>query len=709
MDTFIKKLMQYFRFPVLLAIILTITGILQFSLMLGNVKGEHFDLKLFQLSPDTIRSTKTVEDTVKTEEDREQAASEVKPIYHYSEEIAKNRASMIKSIFDYVLEVKTSIEDGKTKKEKEAVMQSRVAELREKLVALKTDGQGLRFTDQELTALLEQDNDSLRLTRDELTLLVKKHLSEPVRTEQIVETKAKIDKEIREKPEFPEKIRATLVSIGRFSITETEKENSDLTREQVEQAKANVDPTRILQGQIIVQEGQVIDRDVFRELELTGMLADHTSTKPIIGLFLLIILQMAFFFALFSNWKADKKTKVRDLIITVTIYLLSIVVMELLSLIKDEFEVMIGFLYPVAMAPMLIRLLVNERIAIIITIMTAVAAGVIFQEGYATVIQMEVSLYIIFGGLSSLFFNKGIEKRSRILQTSTGIAIVNATFIGFYLLLTQSTYGMTELAYYLVASIVSALLSGALTLGLLPFIESAFGILSSFRLIELSSPNHPLLKKILVETPGTYHHSVMVANLADAACEAIGADGLLARVGCYYHDIGKTKRPGFFVENQIGAINPHDSLPSETSRDIIIAHAEDGAKMLEAHKMPKEIIDIARQHHGTSLLKFFYYKEKEKNPAVIESNYRYPGPKPQTKEIAIISVADSVEAAVRSMKEPNAEKIQKLVHAIAQDKLLDGQFDECDLSVRELKKIEAVFCETLNGIFHSRIEYPKPK
>ncbi|QOV12734.1 HD family phosphohydrolase [Viridibacillus arvi] len=709
MDAFLKKLIQYFRFPVLLAVILTVTGILQFSLMLGNVRGEHFDLKLFQLSPDTIRSMKTVEDTVKTEEDREQAASSVKPVFHYSEEIAKNRASMIKSIFDYVLEVKTSIEEGKTKKEKEAVMQDRVAELREKLIALKTDGQGLRFTDQELTALLEQDNDSLRVTRDELTELVKKQLSEPIRTDHVAEVKAKIDKEIREKPEFPDEIRATLVSIGRFSITETETENPDLTKEQIEQAKANVDPTRILQGQIIVQEGQVIDRDVYRELELTGMLADHTSTKPIMGLLLLISLQMTFFYAIFRNWKADKMIKVRDLIITVTIYLLSIVVMELLSLIKNEFEVMIGFLYPVAMAPMLIRLLVNERIAIIITIMTGVAAGVIFQEGYATVIQMEVSLYIIFGGLSSLFFSKGIEKRSRILQTSMGIALVNATFIGFYLLLTQSTYGMTELAYYLVASIVSALLSGALTLGLLPFIESAFGILSSFRLIELSSPNHPLLKKILVETPGTYHHSVMVANLADAACEAIGADGLLARVGCYYHDIGKTKRPGFFVENQMGAINPHDSLPAETSRDIIIAHAEDGAKMLEAYKMPKEIIDIARQHHGTSLLKFFYYKEKEKNPAVIESNYRYPGPKPQTKEVAIISVADSVEAAVRSMKEPTAEKIQKLVHAIAQDKLQDGQFDECDLSVRELKKIEAVFCETLNGIFHSRIEYPKPK
>ena len=278
----------------------------------------------------------------------------------------------------------------------------------------------------------------------------------------------------------------------------------------------------------------------------------------------------------------------------------------------------------------------------------------------------------------------------------------------FYLLMTQSSYTAKELLFYLVAAIVSALLSGALTIGTLPFIETVFGILSSLRLIELSSPNHPLLKKILMEAPGTYHHSIMVANLAEAACEAVGADGLLARVGCYYHDIGKTKRPGFFVENQTNGLNPHDHLPPEKSRDIIIAHAEDGVRILEKYKMPKEIVDIARQHHGTTAVKFFYYKAKQQDSTVKEADYRYPGPKPQTKEIAIITVADSVEAAVRSMKEPTPEKIKNLVHAIAQDKLQDGQFDECDLTIQELHTIEQVFCETLNGTFHSRIEYPEP-
>jgi putative nucleotidyltransferase with HDIG domain len=272
--------------------------------------------------------------------------------------------------------------------------------------------------------------------------------------------------------------------------------------------------------------------------------------------------------------------------------------------------------------------------------------------------------------------------------------------------MTQSTYELSELVFYLIAALASGILSGALTIGLMPFFESAFGLLSDMRLIELSNPNHPLLKKVLTETPGTYHHSVMVANLADAACESVGADGLLARVGSYYHDIGKTIRPGFFIENQHGTVNPHDELPPEKSRDIIIAHANDGADLLAKHKMPIEIINIARQHHGTSFLKFFFVKAKEMGQDVVEDDFRYPGPKPQTKEIAIISIADSVEAAVRSLKEPTPEKIAKLVKSIIASKLNDGQFDECDLSMKELKTIENVICETLNGIFHSRIEYP---
>jgi putative nucleotidyltransferase with HDIG domain len=227
------------------------------------------------------------------------------------------------------------------------------------------------------------------------------------------------------------------------------------------------------------------------------------------------------------------------------------------------------------------------------------------------------------------------------------------------------------------------------------------------KLIELSNPNHPLLRKILMEAPGTYHHSVMVANLADAACEAIGANGLLARVGCYYHDIGKTKRPNFFIENQMHHDNPHDRLQPEKSANIIISHVTDGSVILKKYNMPKEIIHIAEQHHGTTLLKFFYHKALQGGEEVNEEDYRYPGPKPQTKESAIVGIADSVEAAVRSLNQPTPETIESLVKKIVADRLQDGQLNECDLTLKELETVSHSFCETLKGIFHSRIEYPE--
>lgn len=254
--------------------------------------------------------------------------------------------------------------------------------------------------------------------------------------------------------------------------------------------------------------------------------------------------------------------------------------------------------------------------------------------------------------------------------------------------------------------IAAALLSAVLTIGLLPFFETPLGILTDMKLITLASPNQPLLKKLLTEAPGTYHHSIMVANLSETACDAIGANGLLARVGAYYHDIGKTIKPHYFIENQLSAKNPHDFLEPKQSAEIIINHPYDGADMLAAYRLPKEIIDIAKQHHGTTLLKYFFHKEKERNQFVQEDDYRYPGPKPKSKEAAIISICDSVEAAVRSLKDPTEGKIEEIVSTIVNGRLTDGQLDESPLTIQELKKVHVTICATLKGIFHSRIRYP---
>lgn len=254
----------------------------------------------------------------------------------------------------------------------------------------------------------------------------------------------------------------------------------------------------------------------------------------------------------------------------------------------------------------------------------------------------------------------------------------------------------------------SGLGSAVLTIGFLPLFEYVFGILSPLRLLDLSNPNRPLLRKLLIEAPGTYHHSIIVGNLSEAAAEAIGADGLLARVGAYYHDLGKTKRPQFFIENQIHRENPHDKISPNLSKTIILSHPRDGVELLKKHKIPEPIQDIAAQHHGTTLLKYFYHKaiKESDGTTILEEDYRYPGPKAQTKEAAIVGICDCVEAAVRSLQRPTPSRIENMVKKIIQERLEDGQFNECDLTLKELELIRKSICETLQGIFHSRIEYP---
>ncbi len=683
-------------------LVVCLSSILLFFLMFGNSRNETYEISAYEISPKTIRSPKTIEDTEKTELERVRAEQAVPTSYRFSEDIMKNRQAIISSIFTAISDVKVE-----EKKETDMTESKKLKLLREKLDGMEKEGSLLRLSDDQLKQLLASDQKDLDNLHQLLLTIIGEELSQPFKQEQVSTHRYEVERQIRQTSVLPKELLDVALFIGRSTIMETEVIDEELTEKNKVEARESVEPIRILQGQVIVREGQLIDRDIYQQLKLAGVLTNQSSFKPVLGIGLFILFISGLIWIHFSKWRESKQFKKKALLMFYVIFFTVVILMKIISYIDHEFDVQIAFLFPTALAPMLIRLLINERTAVLATIITSATAGIMLQEGIAAIMQMEVALYILFGGMVSIYLLSEHGRRSTILQASLAVSASNVLFIIFYLLMTQTSYTLAELTFYVVAAITSGVLSGALTIGLLPFFESAFHLLSNIRLVELSNPNHPLLKKILVETPGTYHHSIMVANLADAACESIGANGLLARVGSYYHDIGKTVHPGFFIENQHAGQNLHDSLPPEKSRDMIIAHAEDGAKILEKHHMPAELVNIARQHHGTSLLKFFYVKAKEHNLDVEEEQFRYSGPKPQTKEIAVIMIADSVEAAVRSMKEPTPEKIAALVESIVRTKVEDDQFDECDLSMKEIKQVKKVICETLNGIFHNRIEYPE--
>ena len=258
----------------------------------------------------------------------------------------------------------------------------------------------------------------------------------------------------------------------------------------------------------------------------------------------------------------------------------------------------------------------------------------------------------------------------------------------------------------------SAGFAGLCMTAMLPFMESWFDIQTDISLLELSDANHPLLKDLVQRAPGTYNHSINIASISESAADAIGANGLLCRVGAYFHDIGKLRKPEYFIENQSGGTNKHDELLPTMSTLVIIAHVKEGAEIARTHRLPQRIIDLIEQHHGTTLVEYFYNRatqqnlEDENGTEIDENDYRYPGPKPQTPEAAVMMLADAVESASRALREPTPSRIENLVNDIAKKRLDDGQFDECNITLHQLHTIQENLIKSLNGMYHARVKYP---
>jgi len=516
--------------------------------------------------------------------------------------------------------------------------------------------------------------------------------------------------------------REIAAELARFAIMPNKFYDQEATEKARAQARENTPPVVIKEGDIVVRKGQTITPEIYERLEGLGLLKSSTNVWPYFGLAVVALLSTL---AIYSHLEhvglpgggQNAKYGNSQLLMLLMIFALNLLAMAIVALIQTSDTWYLGFLAPAALGPVLIALLIDLNLAIVSAIVFATAGSVLFNTVSGRVFDFTFGFVILVISMAAVFTVHKASQRSTLLKAGA-----MASLFGTAAALAVISFGelppRAEILYAAACTFAGGLLTVVLVIGLMPFFELSFGILSALKLIELSNPNHPLLRKLLTETPGTYHHSVMVGNLSEAAAEAIGANGLLCRVGSFYHDIGKTKRPTYFIENQNHMENPHDSIDPKLSRSIIIAHARDGVEMLKAHNIPKPIRDIAEQHHGTTLLKYFYHKALKQaeaagvEPDFTEDDFRYPGPKAQSKEAAIVGIADSVEAAVRSLHNPTIEQIESMINKIIKDKLDDNQFNECDLTLKELDKIAQTLKETIVGIFHSRIEYPedvKPK
>lgn len=664
---------------------------LLFAVLYWQVKPRQYELRLFDVAKETIRSPVTVEDKEATARLKEEAAAKVADVYTLKKEYAENRVDLLSSLFAAIESVQNEAGSGRSPGDLTAKLEERLPP--EWFAYLSSE---------EWRRLLSASPGELETAKEAALTAVHAAMSERISKAELDEARAKAATELKYAALSPA-LRETVAKLCRQAVIPNVVYDRTATEEKRRQAMDEVKPVKILQGQVIVEEGQFITSDIYHRLELVGLLGGGRPHWPAAGLCLFVLLLLA---PLVYYFRAEKTNE--NLLLYAAVFTLMMAVTVLIRLLPSGGAVSAGYLVPAAFGPMLVRVLLGERLAVMTAIIGAVCGSILFNEeiGATGAVSVSLAVYLLAGGLAGTFCLPKELAKAKIWRAGVLVAVVNTGLLLSLLLMKNGRYSLAEIGLFLLMAAASGIFSAILTIGLLPVFETAFGILSPLRLIELSNPNHPLLRKLLTEAPGTYHHSIMVANLAEAACEAIGADGLLARVACYYHDIGKTKRPRYFIENQMGG-NPHDHLSPQLSKNIIIAHVTDGVALLRKHRLPKEIVDIAEQHHGTTLLKYFYHKALEQTGVVSEAEFRYPGPKPQTKEAAVINIADSVEAAVRSLANPSQEKIEKIVRGIIADRLQDNQLNECDITMKELEIVARSLCETLNGVFHSRIEYPE--
>ena len=449
-------------------------------------------------------------------------------------------------------------------------------------------------------------------------------------------------------------------------------------------------------GEVVVREGDVVSQLQVEKLRALGLANEGVDWRGAIGLLIwagLIAGVLALFIERFATeaWLDDRK---------MILVILSLLAITAAGRALIPGHTVLVYFAPFAAIAMTLTVLVGGRTALATQIAGALHIGI--MSG-----QVELVSYVLVPALLGM---AAVRRATTAREFAIGAVAVAAGNVGVVLafLLVGRTSDPLGIAQLAGGGLLSGLGSGLLAFAGMAILGHVFRIPTVFELRELGDPNHPLLRQLLLRTPGTYHHSLLVGNLAERAAEVIGSDPLVARVGAYYHDIGKMRNPTAFIENQTGA-NPHDELDPLVSAGIVAAHIKDGLALADRYNLPAQIREMIPGHHGTSLVKYFFQLAQQRGQAPEERSYRYPGPRPRSKEAGIVMLADGTEASVRSLTEKNPETIRAMVDRIIDERVADGQLDECDLTFRDVQKIRDAFCELLLGVYHERIPYPEDR
>jgi hypothetical protein len=490
--------------------------------------------------------------------------------------------------------------------------------------------------------------------------------------------------------------------------------NKDETEAKKADAKEKVNPVffQVKRGEVILRPGERVQEEHLLKIKALKKAQERTHLLTIlVGMGLLIFLIIASLYQFATQNIRKVALSQKDLLFCSTTLLGIIAFLKLFQLSTDvlggEFFSIPSssylYLFPIVTGAMLVRIVLNSEVAIVFSILASYFSAALMGN------QLFYFIFTFVGSVIGAHKVARCEQRSIPLKAGLTVGGINILMIFSYGLLSETLFKMTLLSDMMMG-FLGGVLASVLVLGIAPILETLFGYTTDIKLLELANMDHPVLKDLILQAPGTYHHSIIVGSLVEAAAKSIAANPLLARVSAYYHDIGKLKKPLYFIENVGGGENKHEHLTYTMSSLILISHVKDGVEMARENRLGERIGHIILQHHGTSLISYFYQKAKEKeNPeveSINENDFRYPGPKPQTKEAGIVMLADSVEAASRALADPTPSRIKGLVQRVTNNIFLDGQMEECELTLKDLQKIQESFNRILTAIFHQRIDYP---
>jgi len=661
-----------------------------------TVSPEQYDLSVGDVAPKTITASRDIVDEITTERRRQTAANAVSPVYFKDDTISDKVMADLDAAFSElraVRELGAQVKSGWTSDD--ASFTDADYEQATRLLT------HMSLSSYQLRTLMNTAERDFETLYHSLTSATRTTLVSTITEGQINDAVNNIQQIVAYNTRTDLWYNVAIPTL-RACLQPNMLIDQGATEENRQRAYDAVEPTVYKQDQNIVTKGSRVSAEQIAVLESLGLLAGDSFDLSLYAgsavTLALILMATYIFILLFSP--------------QMLIHGRQAIVMLILALLTLSISLLVGqylsvSAMPVMLAAMLAVNLLGARQAYVLSF--AVSMLVTFLTvsgpGLETSQMLSVLLMTNIGSMLSIYLLRKNPARVSVFFTGLIVGVVDLVLLVCIGALTSSDLSsvMGNASYAILGSLVSAVLC----VGLQPIFEAGFNLVTPSKLIELSNPNQPLLRRLMIETPGTYHHSMIVANLAEAAAEAIGADAVLTRVGAYYHDIGKLIRPMYFKENQIGE-NPHDKTDPRVSTAILTEHTRDGVELARKHHLPDPIIDMIQQHHGDTAAMYFYAKTvKQMGEENVDLNdFRYDGPKPQSAEAAILMLSDTVEAAVRSIQEPTQEKISAMIKKLVRGKMEDGQLDECTLTFRDIGKICSAYETVLKGVFHERIEYP---